>query len=91
MAKSVVINSVTYNNVPSVQIPLSEASGNAVFYETSADTAVSGDVLATKTAHSSSGAIVGGMTNNGAVNGTISTIAGTLSLLDTTTAVVLLL
>ena len=32
---SVVINSVTYPNVPSVQIPLSGTSGNAEFFDTS--------------------------------------------------------
>lgn len=77
MSKSVVINGVTYNNVPSVEIPLSGTSGNAVFYETSGDTASAGDILNTKTAHSSSGAISGNMTNNGAVSGTITTKAGT--------------
>ena len=35
MAKNVVINGVTYKNVPSVQIPLSGASGNAEFFDTS--------------------------------------------------------
>ena len=35
MAKNVVINGVTYQNVPSVNIPLSGASGNAEFFDTS--------------------------------------------------------
>ena len=35
MAKNVVINGVTYQSVPSVQIPLSGASGNAEFFDTS--------------------------------------------------------
>lgn len=35
MAKNVVIRDVTYQNVPSVEIPLSGASGNAVFIDTS--------------------------------------------------------
>ena len=35
MAKNVVIREVTYNDVPSVEIPLSGASGNAVFVDTS--------------------------------------------------------
>lgn len=35
MAKNVVIREVTYNDVPSVKIPLSGASGNAVFVDTS--------------------------------------------------------
>ena len=77
MSVNVIINGVTYNAVPSVQIPKSDNNGNAVFYETSGDDAVAGDVLASKKAHSTSGAIVGSMTNNGAVTGTISTKAGT--------------
>ena len=32
---SVVINSVTYPDVPSIQVPLSGASGNAEFFDTS--------------------------------------------------------
>ena len=74
---NVVINSVVYNDVPQIEVPKSGGGGNAVFYDTSSDDAVSGDVLATKKAHSASGAITGGMTNNGAVSGTISTKAGT--------------
>lgn len=35
MAKNVVIRDVTYQNVPSVEIPLSGSSGNAVFIDTS--------------------------------------------------------
>lgn len=42
MAKNVVINGVTYSNVPSVEIPLSGASGNAEFYDTSDATLDSG-------------------------------------------------
>lgn len=42
MAKNVVINGVTYQNVPSVRIPLSGASGNAEFTDTSDATLDSG-------------------------------------------------
>lgn len=42
MAKNVIINGVTYQNVPSVQIPLSGASGNAEFFDTSDATLDSG-------------------------------------------------
>ena len=45
MAKNVVINGVTYQNVPSVDIPLSGASGNASFYDTSDATLDSGDKM----------------------------------------------
>lgn len=42
MAQNVIINGVTYQNVPSVQIPLSGASGNAEFFDTSDATLDSG-------------------------------------------------
>lgn len=80
MAQNVIINGVTYADVPSVEIPLSGGGGNAVFFDTASDDAVAGDILATKTAHGSSGAIVGSMTNNGSVSGTISTKAGQYSI-----------
>ena len=52
MAKNVVINGVTYSNVPSVEIPLSGASGNAEFYDTSDATLDSGaKMLASYTAY----------------------------------------
>ena len=35
MAKTVKINNVTYNAVPSVRVPLADGSGNATFYDTS--------------------------------------------------------
>lgn len=42
MAKNVIINGVTYSNVPSVEIPLSAGSGNAEFFDTSDATLDSG-------------------------------------------------
>lgn len=42
MAKNVVINGVTYSDVPSVEIPLSGATGNAAFYDVSDATLDSG-------------------------------------------------
>ena len=42
MAKNVVINEVVYQNVPSVEIPLSGSSGTAAFYDTSDATLDSG-------------------------------------------------
>ena len=35
MSQSIKINNVTYSNVPYVEIPLAEGSGNAEFYDTS--------------------------------------------------------
>lgn len=79
MAQNVVINGVTYNNVPSVNIPKS-GSGTAIFWDTTgADTAAE-DVLTGKTAFGPAGAINGSMANNGALSGTISTKAGTYSI-----------
>ena len=45
--------------------------------DTSSDTATVGEVLATKTFHARGTAYTGTMTNNGAVTGTISAVAGT--------------
>lgn len=45
MAKNVVINEVTYQNVPYVEIPLSDSNGNAEFYDTSDATLSSGDQM----------------------------------------------
>ena len=61
MAKNVVINGVVYQNVPKVQIPLSGASGNATFTDTS-DATISGgtQMLNGVTAYDSSGTKVTG-------------------------------
>lgn len=80
MSKSVVINGVTYANVPSVNIPLSGGGGNAVFYDTSDATAASGDVLTGTAAYGASGKVNGSMANNGTLSGSISTKAGTYTI-----------
>lgn len=80
MAKpSVVINGVTYQTVPEVDIPKS-GGGNAKFYYVGDSTAAAADILAGKTAFSASGEITGSMTNNGATGGTISTKMGTVNI-----------
>lgn len=79
MAQNVVINGVTYSNVPSVQIPKS-GGGTASFYDTSSASAVAGNLLSGKTAYGSSGEIIGSMTDNGSTGGTISTKAGTVTI-----------
>jgi len=76
---SVVINSVTYSDVPEVDIPKS-GGGTAKFYDTSSADASAGDILSGKIAYGSSGSITGSMTNNGATGGTISTKAGTYTI-----------
>lgn len=80
MAKNVTINGVNYQSVPQVEIPNSSGGGNAVFYDTSVDSAVAGDVVAGKTFHGASGQATGSMTDNGTVNGTISTKSGSYTI-----------
>lgn len=79
MAQNVVINGVTYQNVPEVDIPKS-GSGTAKFYDTAGADAAAGDILATKKAFGASGEITGSMANNGSTSGTISTKAGTVTI-----------
>ena len=79
MAQNVIINGVTYQNVPEVDIPKS-GSGTAKFYDTAGADAAAGDILATKKAFGSSGEITGSMANNGSTSGTISTKAGTVTI-----------
>lgn len=55
---NVVINGVTYNAVPEVQIPKS-GGGTATFYDTSDATATAGDVLSGKVVYGASGRITG--------------------------------
>ena len=79
MAQNVVINGVTYSNVPEVDIPRS-GGGTAKFFDT-ADADITGaDVLAGKTGFSASGSVSGSMANNGSTSGTISTKAGTVTI-----------
>ena len=79
MAQSVIINNVTYQNVPEVNIPKS-GGGTAKFYDTASADISAGDVLTGKTAFGASGSVSGNMANNGATGGEISTKAGTISI-----------
>lgn len=79
MAQNVVINSVTYQSVPEVDIPKS-GGGTAKFYDTASADATGADILTGKTAFGASGSISGSMANNGATGGTISTKAGTVTI-----------
>ena len=79
MAQNVVINGVTYSNVPEVDIPKS-TSGTAKFYDTASGDAASADILTGKKAYNASGEVSGSMANNGATGGTISTKAGTVAI-----------
>ena len=78
MAQNVIINGVTYQNVPEVDIPKS-GGGTAKFYDTADGDAAAGNILTGKKAYGSSGAIDGSMANNGSTSGTISTKAGTVT------------
>lgn len=79
MAQNVIINGVTYSNVPEVDIPKS-GGGTAKFYDTSGADISASDVLTGKTAFGSSGSVSGSMANNGSTSGTIGTKAGTVTI-----------
>ena len=78
MAQNVVINGVTYQNVPEVDIPLS-GGGTAKFMDTSDANAGAGDILTGKSGYVSGVKVSGSMANNGSTSGTISTKAGTVT------------
>ena len=78
MAQNVIINGVTYQEVPEVDIPKS-GGGSAKFYDTAAADVTSSDLLSGKTAFGASGSVNGGMANNGAVSGEIETKEGSVS------------
>lgn len=79
MAQNVVINSVTYQNVPEVDIPKS-GGGTAKFYDTASADITSGDVLTGKTGFGANGSVSGSMANNGSTSGTIGTKSGTVTI-----------
>ena len=79
MAQNVIINGVTYQSVPEVDIPKS-GGGTAKFFDTADADITSADVLTGKTGFGPSGEVQGGMANNGSTSGTISTKAGTVTI-----------
>ena len=80
MAQNVVINGVTYQNVPEVDIPKS-GGGTAKFYDTAGASSVSSrDILYGVVAYGASGAVTGSMANNGSTSGTIGAVNGTVSI-----------
>lgn len=79
MAQNVVINGVTYQSVPEVDIPKS-GGGTAKFYDTAGASVDATDLLTGKTAYGPSGEVSGSMANNGSTSGTISTKAGTVTI-----------
>lgn len=79
MAQNVIINGVTYSNVPEVDIPKS-GGGTAKFYDTASASASAADILTGKTAYGASGSVSGSMPSNGSTSGSISTKAGTVTI-----------
>lgn len=79
MAQNVIINSVTYQNVPEIDIPKS-GGGTAKFYDTAGADATAANILSGKKAFGPSGEIEGSMANNGSTSGTINTKAGTVAI-----------
>lgn len=79
MAQNVIINGVTYQAVPEVDIPLS-GGGTAKFYDTTGANVTAAHLLTGDTAFGSAGSVSGSMANNGATGGTISTKTGTVTI-----------
>lgn len=79
MAQNVIINGVTYANVPEVDIPKS-GGGTAKFFDTASADLSAADLLSGKTGFGASGSVSGSMANNGATGGTISTKAGSVTI-----------
>ena len=79
MAQNVIINSVTYSDVPEVDIPKS-GGGTAKFYDTASADVAAQDVISGKKAYGASGELTGSMADNGNTGGTIGTKAGTYTI-----------
>lgn len=79
MAQNVIINGVTYPDVPEVDIPKS-GGGTATFFDSSDATAGQGDILSGKNAYINGGRKNGSMPNNGETGGNIGTKAGTVQI-----------
>lgn len=77
MAQNVVINGVTYQEVPEVDIPKS-GGGTAKFYDTASANITGSDIPVGKIGFGANGSVSGSMPVNGDVSGTISTKAGTV-------------
>ena len=75
----VVINGVTYQACPEVDIPKS-GGGTAKFFDASQTDVAASHVLNGKKFVGTTGEDTGSMTNNGATGGTISTKAGTYTI-----------
>lgn len=80
MAQNVIINGVTYNAVPEVDIPVA-GGGTAKFYDTSdADLTQASWLFGGVLAYGPAGLVEGTMPVNGTTGGTISTKAGDVTI-----------
>ena len=78
MAQNVIINGVTYSNCPEVDIPKS-GGGTAKFMDTSDANAVSGDMLASKTAYVNGSKVTGNISSKAAATYTPTTSDQTIA------------
>lgn len=78
MAQNVIINGVTYQNVPEVNIPLS-AGGTAKFMDTSDADAVSANILNGKTAYVNGSKVTGNIASKSAQTYTPTTADQTIA------------
>ena len=81
MAQNVIINGVTYQNVPEVDIPKS-GGGTAKFMDTTiaSDGAAAGNILNGKKGYVNGSLVTGNMANNGSTSGSIGTVNGTVTI-----------
>lgn len=78
MAQNVIINGVTYQNVPEVNIPKS-GGGTAKFMDTADATAAQSDILSTKTAYVNGSKITGNIASKAAATITPTSADQTIS------------
>lgn len=72
MSKSVIINGVTYADVPYVNIPLSTGGGNAKFVDTDSGDALAGDIRSGKKAWVDGNEVTGSVPEKAAADVTVS-------------------
>lgn len=80
MAKNVIINNVTYQSVPSVNIPLASGGGNAEFFDTSGANLSANDLRQGKTAFGANGEVAGNLTEIAAATEEITAKAQEISI-----------